>query len=86
MKSATEYLTFNTTKRRELIRITEKVQSAVERAGIAEGMVLASATPTSRTCSSTTRRSSRSPPAASTSGPGSRSSTARSTATAPSAW
>ena len=43
MKSHTEYLTFNTSKRRELIRITEEVQSAVDEVGIAEGMVLVSA-------------------------------------------
>jgi thiamine phosphate synthase YjbQ (UPF0047 family) len=43
MKSATRYLAFNTTQRRELIRITEEVQATVDEAGIAEGMVLASA-------------------------------------------
>jgi|SRR6478672_4064493 len=43
MKTATNYLTFETRERRELIRITEEVQAAVEEAGIAEGMVLASA-------------------------------------------
>ena len=146
MKSHTEYMTFETEGRRELIRITEDVQAAVDAAGIEEGMALVSAmhitagvwvnddepglhedvlewldkvapaswqpppdrvaedccptaattatiavarttaTPTSRTCSSTTRRSSRSPPAASTSVPGSRSSTASSTAAGRSAW
>ena len=43
MKAATSYLTFETEQRRELIRITEEVQATVEEAGIAEGMVLASA-------------------------------------------
>jgi thiamine phosphate synthase YjbQ (UPF0047 family) len=43
MKSATRYLTFETEQRRELIRITEELQAAVEEAGIEEGMVLASA-------------------------------------------
>ena len=31
MKSHTEYMTFNTTERRELIRITEDVQAAVDK-------------------------------------------------------
>ncbi len=43
MKSSTSYLTFETSERRELIRITEELQSAVDTAGIAEGMVLATA-------------------------------------------
>jgi len=43
MKTATRYLTFNTEKRRELIRITEELQATVDEAGIEEGMVLASA-------------------------------------------
>ncbi len=43
MKSHTAYKTFETRERRELIRITEDVQAAVEEAGIAEGMVLVSA-------------------------------------------
>ena len=43
MKTHTSYMTFNTTRRRELIRITEEVQAAVDEAGIAEGMVLISA-------------------------------------------
>jgi thiamine phosphate synthase YjbQ (UPF0047 family) len=46
LKTHTNYLTFNTTQRRELIRITEEVQAAVDEAGIAEGMVLVSAMPT----------------------------------------
>ena len=43
MKSNTEYMTFNTDERREFIRITENVQSAVDASGVAEGMVLVSA-------------------------------------------
>ncbi|HEY5052885.1 MAG TPA: YjbQ family protein [Solirubrobacterales bacterium] len=43
MKTNTAYLTFNTSGRRELIRITEEVQAVVEEAGIAEGMALVSA-------------------------------------------
>ena len=43
MKSHTAYMTFETSERRELIRITEEVQAAVDEAGIAEGMVLVSA-------------------------------------------
>jgi thiamine phosphate synthase YjbQ (UPF0047 family) len=38
--SHTVYRTFNTTRRREFIRITEDVAEAVSDAGIAEGMVL----------------------------------------------
>jgi thiamine phosphate synthase YjbQ (UPF0047 family) len=43
VKSHTEYMTFETSERRELIRITEDVQAAVDAAGIAEGMALVSA-------------------------------------------
>src|SRR5213592_5019953 len=43
MKSNTVYRTFNTEQRRELIRITEDVQAAVDEAGIEEGMALVSA-------------------------------------------
>lgn len=43
MKSATEYITFNTTKRRELVLITDRVAAVVERSGIQEGLVLVSA-------------------------------------------
>jgi thiamine phosphate synthase YjbQ (UPF0047 family) len=43
MKSHTTYLTFNTEGRREFVRITEDVESAVHAAGISEGMVLVSA-------------------------------------------
>ncbi|MEA2366744.1 MAG: hypothetical protein QOI32_2256, partial [Thermoleophilaceae bacterium] len=40
MKSHTIHRTFNTERRRELIRITEDVQQAVDEAGIGEGLVL----------------------------------------------
>jgi thiamine phosphate synthase YjbQ (UPF0047 family) len=43
LKAHTEYMTFNTDERREFIRITENVQSAVDSSGVAEGMVLVSA-------------------------------------------
>jgi thiamine phosphate synthase YjbQ (UPF0047 family) len=43
MKSHTIYRTFTTEQRRELIRITEDVQSAVDEAGIAEGLALVAA-------------------------------------------
>ncbi|RUM48203.1 MAG: YjbQ family protein [Hydrogenothermus sp.] len=43
MKAYTEYLTFNTKNRRELIRITDKVQEAVNKSGIKEGLCLVSA-------------------------------------------
>ena len=43
MKSHTEYMTFKTDERREFVRITEDVQSAVDESGVAEGMVLVSA-------------------------------------------
>ena len=43
MKSHTVYKTFNTERRRELIRITGDVQAAVDEAGISEGMALVSA-------------------------------------------
>ena len=43
MKSATEYLWFNTRKRREYINITEEVGEIVRASGIQEGMVLVSA-------------------------------------------
>ncbi|HLA39193.1 MAG TPA: secondary thiamine-phosphate synthase enzyme YjbQ [Candidatus Glassbacteria bacterium] len=43
MKSHTKYLWFNTSKRREYIRITPEVEAAVAESGIAEGMVLVSA-------------------------------------------
>ncbi|MCI4368118.1 MAG: secondary thiamine-phosphate synthase enzyme YjbQ [Thermoplasmata archaeon] len=43
MKSATEYLWFETEKRREFLNITEKVRSVVRASGVAEGLVLVSA-------------------------------------------
>ena len=42
MKSYTEYLTFNTKNKRELIRITEDVKRIVEKSGIKEGLCLVS--------------------------------------------
>lgn len=43
MKSHTEYLTFNTRKRREYINITDKVAAALQKSGIAEGLVMVGA-------------------------------------------
>jgi secondary thiamine-phosphate synthase enzyme len=43
MKSHTDYLTFETRKRRELVRITHQVASAVAESGVQEGFVLVSA-------------------------------------------
>ncbi|MHC4986627.1 MAG: secondary thiamine-phosphate synthase enzyme YjbQ [Planctomycetota bacterium] len=43
MKSLTDYLTFNTKRKREAINITGEVADVVARSGIAEGMVLVSA-------------------------------------------
>lgn len=43
MKSKTEYLTFNTTQRREYINITDQVARVVADSGVQEGMVLVSA-------------------------------------------
>jgi thiamine phosphate synthase YjbQ (UPF0047 family) len=43
MKSHTDYMTFETERRREFIRITEEVQRAVDSAGVAEGIALVSA-------------------------------------------
>ena len=43
MKTNTVYRTFQTEERRELIRITEDVQAAVDEAGVSDGMVLVSA-------------------------------------------
>jgi secondary thiamine-phosphate synthase enzyme len=43
MKTATDYLYFETKKRRELINITDRVAAFVEKSGIREGMVLVSA-------------------------------------------
>ena len=43
MKSMTDYLWFDTSKHREFINITAKVEDLVKRSGIAEGFVLVSA-------------------------------------------
>lgn len=43
MKTATDYLYFETKKKRELINITDRVEAFVQASGIREGMVLVSA-------------------------------------------
>jgi secondary thiamine-phosphate synthase enzyme len=43
MKFNTEYLWFETKKKRELVNITDKVEAAVQKSKIREGMVLVSA-------------------------------------------
>jgi secondary thiamine-phosphate synthase enzyme len=43
LKSHTKYMTFNTAKRRELVRITDEVAACCRDSGIAEGMLLVSA-------------------------------------------
>ena len=43
MTAHTAYLTFETAERREFVRITDDVQTAVDESRIAEGMVLVSA-------------------------------------------
>lgn len=43
MKFETEYLVFQTTKKREYINITDKVEQVLQRSGIQEGMILVSA-------------------------------------------
>lgn len=43
MKSKTEYFTFNTSRKREYLNITDKVEKVVAEADIAEGFVLVSA-------------------------------------------
>lgn len=43
MKTYTEYHTFQTRKHREYINITEKVNAALKKSGIQEGMILVSA-------------------------------------------
>jgi len=43
MKSATEYLWFNTPRQREFINITDRVEDLVRRSGVSEGFVLVSA-------------------------------------------
>jgi secondary thiamine-phosphate synthase enzyme len=43
MKFATEYIWFNTAKKREYINITPKVEEVVQKSGVKEGIVLVSA-------------------------------------------
>ncbi len=43
MKFATEYLWFNTSKKREYLNITGTVEQIVQKSGVQEGMVLVSA-------------------------------------------
>lgn len=43
MKSLTEYLIFNTEKRREFINITPNVETLVEKSGVKEGLCLVNA-------------------------------------------
>jgi secondary thiamine-phosphate synthase enzyme len=43
MKTMTEYLWFETQRKREFVRVTDDVKRVVERSHIAEGMVLVSA-------------------------------------------
>jgi secondary thiamine-phosphate synthase enzyme len=43
MKSKTEYVSFNTQRRREYINITQRIADVVASSGIQEGMVLVSA-------------------------------------------
>ncbi len=43
MKTATEYFTFETKQRRELVRITDDVAKVVKASGVQEGMALVSA-------------------------------------------
>ena len=43
MKSHTVYRTFQTSERREFVRITEDVQAAVDEAGVSEGLALVAA-------------------------------------------
>jgi len=43
MKSYTEHLWFNTSKRVEFINITDKVEQAVKKSGVKEGLVLVNA-------------------------------------------
>jgi len=43
MKSHTEYVWFNTAKKREFVRITDRVAEALAKSGIREGLALVSA-------------------------------------------
>jgi len=42
LKAYTEYLTFNTRKRREMIHITPQVEKAVQKSGVREGLAFVS--------------------------------------------
>ncbi len=43
MKTATEYLSFNTRRKREYIDITDEVNAVLQKSGVKEGMILVSA-------------------------------------------
>ena len=43
MKAHTEYFTFNTKKKRELVHLTPRLEQVLERSGVAEGFMLVSA-------------------------------------------
>jgi thiamine phosphate synthase YjbQ (UPF0047 family) len=43
MKSYTEYLTFETRKRREMVHITDQVEQIVKRSGVKDGLCFVSA-------------------------------------------
>jgi len=43
MKTLTEYLWFNTEKRQEIVNITNKVQDAIDKSGVKEGLCLVNA-------------------------------------------
>lgn len=43
MKAATEYLVFNTSRKREYLDITDKVDAILKKSGVKEGMILVSA-------------------------------------------
>jgi secondary thiamine-phosphate synthase enzyme len=43
MKSLTDYLWFNTPRHRDYVNITDRVEEAVRKSGVTEGMVLVSA-------------------------------------------
>ena len=42
MKSFTDYLTFNTKRRRDYINITGEVEAALDKSGVSEGLILVS--------------------------------------------
>jgi thiamine phosphate synthase YjbQ (UPF0047 family) len=42
MKAHTEYLTFNTRKRKEMVHITDQVEAIVRRSGIRDGLCFVS--------------------------------------------